>query len=844
MNSSTTDARLPGLSEQEAASRLATDGPNVLPTEQRRSLLRLLLGVAREPMVLLLLASAGAYVVLGDPREALTLLASVILVIVITVTQEARTERALGALRDLSSPRAQVLRDGQARTVPARDLVRGDIIRVAEGDRVPADALLRAGTVLGVDESLLTGESAPVTKKPSVEAVLEAPGSDGTASLFSGTLITAGRGVAEVTATGPRSELGRIGTSLESLEVARTPLQREVDVLVRRVATIALGLAMLVGLARGLSGRPWLDAVLSGLTVAIALVPEEFPVVLTVFLALGAWRISKSRVLTRRVAVLETLGAVDVLCTDKTGTLTQNRMSIRRLCTSAGTFIVGDSSSELPEDVHALVEFGILACPRDPFDPMEKAFLEVGQRTLTGTEHLHPRWAPVREYPLSPELLAVTHVWRSPEREALVVATKGAPEAVFDLCHLSSTEAEQWRERATGMARDGLRVLGVARSRGNLNDSPERAHDIEFDMVGLVGMEDPLRPDIVDAVALCRRAHIRVVMITGDHPETARAIARTAGIDAGGILLGSDVDRMDDGELAVALSGASVIARAVPAHKLRIVRSLRDRGLVIGMTGDGVNDAPALKAADVGIAMGARGTEVAREAASLVLVNDDFGAIVEAVRSGRRIYDNLRKAFGYIVAVHIPIAGLSVVPALLGWASVVLPVHVVFLELIIDPACSIVFEMEPEEPNLMDNPPRSHEAHLLDPKRIFWSVLLGAASLCGTLWSLAAAREAGCAVGVQRALAFVSLVTGNLSLLVTSRSFSRPSWASIRRWNPALPILCLAAIAVLVAVVGIPVVRAFFGFESGTSEQLLRAVFAATLPVFAVDWLKPRVARR
>jgi P-type Ca2+ transporter type 2C len=839
MNSGLGEARLQGLTEQEAASRLASDGPNVLPTQEERGLFQLLFGVAREPMVLLLLASGVLYFVLGDPHEALTLLASVVLVIAITVFQEGRTERALSALRDLSSPRAQVLRDGQARTVPARDLVRGDIIRIAEGDRVPADALHRTGTVLTVDESLLSGESAPVTKKPSADAALEPPGSESASSLFSGTLVTSGRGVAEVAATGPRSELGRIGTSLKSLEVARTPLQREVDTLVRRVAVIALGLAALVGLARGLSGHRWLDAILSGLTVAIALVPEEFPVVLTVFLALGAWRISKNRVLTRRVAVLETLGAVDILCTDKTGTLTQNRMSIRRLCTSVVTFTVDESSSSLPEDVHSLVEFGVLACPRDPFDPMEKAFLEIGRRTLTGTEHLHPKWTPVREYPLTPALLAVTHVWRSPERESLVVATKGAPEAVFDLCHLSPAESEKWRERATKMAKDGLRVLGVARSRVPLDASPERAHDIEFDMVGLVGLEDPLRPEIVDAVSLCKRAHIRVVMITGDHPETARAIARAAGIDAGGVLLGADIDRMDDDELAVALTRASVIARAVPAHKLRIVRSLRAQGLVIGMTGDGVNDAPALKAADVGIAMGARGTEVAREAASLVLVNDDFGSIVDAVRSGRRIYDNLRKAFGYIVAVHIPIAGVSVVPALLGWASVVLPVHVVFLELIIDPACSIVFEMEPEESNSMDNPPRSHAGHLLAARQTLWSALLGTASLCGTLWSLAALRDAGRAVEVQRALAFVSLVAGNLSILVAARSFTHPSWASVRKWNPALPVLCLGAIAVLIVVVGLPPLRAFFGFELGTPRDLFRAVLASAAPVFAVDSLKP-----
>lgn len=839
MSSSKAEPSWLGLTEQEATSRLRSDGPNVLLARERRDALRRLMAVAWEPMVLLLLTLSGLYFVFGDLHEALTLLAWVVFVIAIGVVQEGRTERALAALRDLSSPRAQVLRDGQVRTIPARDLVRGDVIRVAEGDRVPADALLRGGTVLTVDESLLSGESSPVTKIPNPGAALERPGNDGTASLFSGTLVGSGRGLAEVVATGPRTELGRIGTALASTEAPRTPLQREVDSLVRRVAVVAIALAALLTLVRGFSEHRWLDAMLSGLTLAMALLPEEFPVVLTVFLALGAWRIAKSRVLTRRVAALESLGGVDVLCSDKTGTLTQNRMTIRELRTDTTAFTLGDSARELPEDVHELVEFGVLACPRDPFDPMEKAFHEVGGRTLTGTEHLHPKWKPVREYPLSPGLLAVTHIWQSSERSALVVATKGAPEAVFDLCHLEPVEAETWRARAGRMAEDGLRVLGVARSRGIVTDSPEKAHDIPFEMVGLVGLEDPVRADVPDAVALCRRARIRITMITGDHPETARSVARSVGIDAEHVILGNELDTMSDAELADALDRGGVVARAVPAHKLRIVHALRARGLVVGMTGDGVNDAPALKAADIGIAMGARGTEVAREAAALVLVNDDFGSIVKAVRSGRRIYDNLRKAFGYIVAVHIPVAGLSLLPTLLGWANIILPIHVVFLELIIDPACSVVFELEPEEPNLMDRPPRASKGHLLEPARVSWSVVIGVASLLGSLWALQVARESASSVETLRTLAFASLVTGNLAMLVASRDMALPFWASLRRWNPAVLLLGAGAIVVMVLVITVPPLRHLFGFEAAPPRALLRAIGGAVAPVMAMDSLKP-----
>ncbi|MCC7536468.1 MAG: cation-translocating P-type ATPase [Deltaproteobacteria bacterium] len=849
-----------GLTSREAAKRLAHDGPNSLPQDEPRSLLRLLSEVVREPMFLLLLASAGLYLVFGDVREALTLLGFVVVIITITVVQEGRTERALEALRDLSSPRAQVLRDGEVVTVAGRDLVRGDIIRVAEGDRVAGDAILREGTTLAVDESLLTGESVPVTKAP--DAALDRPGTpggDGGASLFSGTLVVGGRGVAEVVATGPRSELGKIGASLRELKPGRTSLQREVDVVVRRTAVVGIGLSATLVLVRGLLEGEWLRGALSGITLAMALLPEEFPVVLTVFLALGARRIAQtSQVLTRRVAAVETLGAVHVLCTDKTGTLTENRMTIRRLRSlDADLDVATAPAEELPEAVHRLVEFGILACPRDPFDPMEKAFHDLGARTLRDTEHLHPRWEATREYPLTADLLAVTHAWRVAEEQqtegapegpapgSLVVATKGAPEAVFDLCHLDDDARAVWRDRAESMAREGLRVLGVARSTGRLTESPGHPHDLAFEMVGLVGLQDPVRPDVPDAVALCRRARIRILMITGDHPDTARAIARAAGIDSERVITGPQIDAMSDAELADALQETSIVARAVPAQKLRIVCSLKARGLISGMTGDGVNDAPALKAADIGIAMGARGTDVAREAAGLVLVNDDFGAIVQAVRIGRRIYDNLRKAISYIVAVHIPIAGLSLLPALLGWGAVMAPAHVVFLELIIDPSCSIVFEMEPEESDVMDRPPRAANTRLFDWTRITWSLLLGAVSLGSTMGLLAWGRAQGASLEALRSMAFVALVLGNLAILLASRSATLPFWGPlVRSRNDAVPILGGVALSVTAAVVLLPPLQALFSFAPLEPRDLGLAVAVGVLPVLVADAVKALLPRR
>lgn len=833
-----------GLSEAEASARMIADGPNELPSEKRRGVLRIAFEVVREPMFLLLIAAATIYFVFGDVQEALTLLGAVVVVLAITIVQEGRTEKSIAALRDLSSPRAQVIRDGVVRTVPGRELVRGDVVKIAEGDRVPADLLLRRGTALAVDESLLSGESVPATKHAEAKATTLGAVGESSAALWSGTLVVGGRGIAEVMATGARSELGRIGASLVSVEKERTPLQREVDLVVKRMAVFGLAASAVVVIATGLTGTDWLHAILAGITLAMSLLPEELPVVLTVFLALGAWRIAKSRVLTRRVTSVETLGAVHVLCTDKTGTLTENRMTIQELRTAALEHVVADG--ELPEEVHALVEMGILASPRDPFDPMEKAFHALGQKRLGGTEHLHPSWETVREYPLTAELLAVTYAWRPTEGAGgstgsagsaadagLVVATKGAPEAIFELCHLDDEVARVWRERVDSMAARGLRVLGVARSRGTLTEEPSHPHELDLDLVGLVGLADPLRGDVAEAIATCRSAGIRVLMITGDHALTARAIATEAGLADGEVMTGPEIEAMDDEALAKRLATATVIARAVPAHKLRIVRALRASGAIVGMTGDGVNDAPALKAADIGIAMGKRGTDVAREAAALVLVEDDFGSIVDAVRIGRRIYDNLRKAVGYIVAVHIPIAGVALVPALLGWGPLLFPAHVVFLELIIDPTCSIVFEMEPAEEGVMKRPPRGRDEHLFEWRRILFSAAHGVMVLLGALAMLW--WQADASLELRRTLAFVVLVAGNLTIVVASRSTDRPFWTSFRRPNRALWAMAIGVPALLAVVLFVAPVRGLFAFEAATLPQIGIALLVATVPVLLLD---------
>jgi Ca2+-transporting ATPase len=820
-----------GLSSAEADARLRREGPNVLPAPRRGGLLRLALELLREPMILLLLAAAGAYFLLGDVGEAAILLVSLLGVVGISLLQGRRTERSLERLRDLSSPRARVIRDGEQKRIAGADVVRGDLLVVSEGDRVAADGRVLWVSNLSADESLLTGESVPVAKRPAEAS----PAAGDSTRMFSGTLAVSGQGIVEVTATGPATEIGRIGASLQRIEQEKSPLQREIGRLVRRLGVAGAAVCVLIAVLYGRSRGSFVEGLLAGLAAAMSLLPEEFPVVFTVFLALGAWRISRRRVLTRRMPAIEALGQTTFLCVDKTGTLTLNRMTVTRL--AAGDDELDSArAAELPERFHELVEFAVLASQATPFDPTEVAIREFGLRSLAETEHLHANWELFREYPLSPELLAVAHAWKAREREDYVIAAKGAPEAIADLCHLEAAESDRLRERVERLAGDGLRVLAVAAARFRPGELPSRSHDFAFSLLGLVGLEDPLRPSVAEAVETCTRAGIRVVMITGDYPVTASRIAREIGLPGARVTTGAELSSLDDSALEARLAESSVFARVVPAQKLRLVESLKALGHIVAMTGDGVNDAPALKAAHVGIAMGGRGTDVAREAASLVLLDDDFASIVAAIRLGRTIFDNLKKATAYLVAIHVAIAGMAMLPVVVGWPLLLLPIQIVFLELIIDPASTIAFEAEPSERDVMRRPPRSQRAPLLSAATFALSAARGAvvlgAAVATYAWLLAGGRPAAAARGP----AFAALIVGNLCLILAHRSFSRSVVRSIVRPNPAVWWILGLAAGTLTAVLTVPALRRLFHFEGTRPADALLGVAAggACLAVFAL----------
>ncbi len=838
---------LTGLSEQEAATRLTREGFNELPSSKKRSIFAIAFDVVREPMFLLLVACGTIYLFLGDVREAIMLLGFVFVVVGITLYQERKTERALEALRDLSSPRALVIRDGKQHRIAGREVARGDTIVLNEGDRVPADAALLSCTNLSVDESLLTGESVSVRKTSRAEVLaMTRPGGEDLPFVYSGTLVVKGQGIATVMATGVNTEMGKIGKALQSVEIEETPLQKETAKIVRNLAFVGLFMCALVVIVYGLTRGNWLNGFLAGITLAMALLPEEFPVVLTVFLALGAWRISRKRVLTRRVPAVETLGAATVLCVDKTGTITQNRMSVNMIY-SHGAFYGVDYLTEksIPEHFHEVVEFSILASQKDPFDPMEKAFKELGIHYLSRTEHLHDDWTLIREYPLSNTLLALSHVWKSPRGDEYVIATKGSPEAIADLCHCDQSRTQEISNAIEIMANEGLRILGVAKAYFTAADLPGEQHEFTFEFLGLVGLADPVRPGVAGAVKECHTAGIRVVMITGDYPGTAANIAGQIGLqNIDQIITGTQLDSLDEGELQRRIKKVNIFARVVPEQKLRIVNALKAVGEVVAMTGDGVNDAPALKAAHIGIAMGGRGTDVAREASALVLLDDDFSSIVQAVRMGRRIFDNLKKAVAYIFAVHVPIAGMSLIPVLFKWPLVLLPMHIVFLELIIDPACSVVFEAEPEEADVMTRPPRRHDAALFGKRVVTLSLLQGLSVLAILLIVYVISLKRGQGEDDARALTFTTLIIANLGLIFVNRSWSRTVLATMRSPNTALWWVTGGAVLFLGMALYVPFLKNLFRFSVLHPEDIVLCVVAGVVSVLWFEVMKIISTRR
>jgi P-type Ca2+ transporter type 2C len=807
-----------GLTSQEARRRLAEYGENSLPGESRRSLFYIAITVLKEPMLLLLLAAGLISFLLADLSDAILLFVTVIIVLAISIYQHKRTESALRALHQLTAPLALVMRDGVKKRIPSAELVPGDLLLLLEGDRISADAKLLTSSFLEIDESLLTGESVPVSKE---QADL----------IFSGTLIVRGHGSAEVLTTGSKTELGAIGESIKKLSFQRTRLQESIDRLVKIIGFLALIAILAIITIFGFGRDQWLEGLIAAIAAAMALIPEEFPVILTLFMALGAWRMAKVRVITQKPAAIEALGSVTTLCVDKTGTLTNNEMQVVEVTIDSEQLSIKEiSSSGLSPRI---LEIAALATPDTPFDPMDHAI-----QKLVNLESIRAGHASVKEIPLEKSRLIYFHIWES---EKLIAAAKGAPEHVGALCNLSTSDIESLNAQVAQAAERGLRVIAVAEgSKKSASVDLSSPEGFEFQFLGLLCLQDPIRDGVVQSVAECVSAGIRVLMITGDHPKTALALAREAGIADHQVLTGTELNTVDDSEIEILVRDCSVFARVRPEDKLRIIRALQANGEVVAMTGDGINDAPALKAADIGIAMGLRGTDVAREAAHLIITDDNFTSIVAGIKRGRAIYANIKKAMSYVIAIHIPIFGMALVPVFSSqWPLILLPALVAFHEVIIDPASSIVFEVEEPDPKIMSQKPRVPNSGIFSALDLSLAILQGLSIFIVVFGLFYQAQVSGVSEEEIRSLTFSALIFSNIFLILANRSRKLTIWESlIKRRNPAIPWIVLGAMSLLVILTNVAPLSSAFGLAPLELSSYFKTFAICYLSIIWLDALK------
>lgn len=805
-----------GLSEKEAQEKLFKEGYNDIHLEEKKYFWQLIFDLLKQPMIFLLIAASVIYLLLGDKAEAILLSSSIVIIIAITLYQERRAQKSLQALQKLASPKATVIRDGAIKRISGREVVVDDIIIIEEGDRVPADAKVISAFDLEIDESLLTGESITVEKNIGT-------------SIYAGTLIVEGHAKAKVFATGLETKMGQIGKFLGKLTEEETSLQKQVGQIIKIIAILGLFLCFLLIVLYTLSRGNLLEGILAGIALAMGILPEEFAVVLTIFIALGAWQLAKKKVLARRAITLETLGKATILCVDKTGTLTQNKMSISEIATADKIY-----TQENLKEVLEIIGYGILASKEQTIDPIEVA-LKQTYLTLTGKEY-RPEGNLIKEYPIVSKSISFIRIWQN---EIILAAAKGAPEDIADLCHLNADGLEKLEQQIEAMAKKGLKILAVAKEKLPLSNIPDNRHEIEFELLGLVGFADPLRPESRQAISICYEAGIRVILMTGDYPVTAINIAQQIGLkNAQDIVTGEDLDKLSPKELQETAKHINIFSRVGPQQKLIIINALKSNNEVVAMTGDGVNDAPALKAADIGVAMGYRGTEVAREASDLVLLDDNFSSIVEGIGFGRNIYNNLKKAIGYIVTFHIPIAGLALLPVIFNLPLILLPAHIVFLELIVDPTCTLVFQAENNEQALMRKKPLKINDSLLDGFSILRNLITGLVILAITFLIYVLVLNYGISDEKARAITFVSLIMANLALILTTNAWPKSLLNRRLFKNRTIYLVFAYTALLLLAVFFFPAIRNLFAFEKLTFFEILIAAISIVVSFLAYEFLK------
>lgn len=825
-------AHIKGLTEAEVLASREKYGNNREVNRSSYQWWKVLFEMLKEPMLLLLIAVSILYWMTGDNGEAVFMAIAIIVVSGISLFQDTRNHKALEELKNLNEPVSTVIREGVLRQIHTHEIVVGDMMLVAEGNVVNADATIVHSNDFTVDESSLTGESSPVYKSDDSNDV----------KVYSGTVVTSGLAICKVDEVGTDTRIGRMGKSMDEIGAEPTPLQLQITKFVKLMAIIGVLVFLLVCLVNFLAGHTLIDSLLKGLTLAMSVLPEEIPVAFTTFMALGSWRLIKSGIIVKKINTVEALGSVAVVCTDKTGTITENRMELRELYSFRSDRIM-TSAEEWTVEAKELITTSMWASEPVPFDPMEHSLHHAYEQFTDHDDR--PHYSLIHEYPLEGVPPMMTHIFRDKEGHRLIAA-KGAPEAILSASGFSPAQRRVIEEKVEAFAEKGYRVLGVARSAFNGEHFPEKQQELPFVFMGLIAFLDPPKKNIHHVFKGFYDAGIAVKMVTGDNASTARAIAIQAGLPhADHLIEGSDLVALAPAFRLSAIKENTVFARMFPEAKLELINDLKTNGHIVAMTGDGVNDALALKSAHVGVAMGKRGTEIARNAAALIIADDDLSKMLDAVAMGRKIYGNLKKAIQYIISIHIPIIATVSIPLFLGWMypNILSPVHVIFLELIMGPTCSIVYENEPLEKDAMRRPPRPFSHTFLSGDEMMASILQGSVITFGVLFIYHLSIWQGGSEEITRTMVFTTLILANIFLSLVNRSFYYPVTQSFQNGNYLMTAVVGATIVMVAIILYVPSVALFFKVEALSFHQFLKCLAASFLSVMWIEgwkWIKRR----
>lgn len=812
-----------GLKKSDLPALTGQYGKNIFRQEGHGRIFRIIRDVLKEPMFLMLFVACAFYFILGESNEGLLMLAAMCFVAAISVYQELKSSSALEALKQYTEPRVTVIRDGEEQLILSEDLLPGDMMILEEGNRIPADAIVIQANDLTVNESILTGESVPVDKSPS----------SGSNQLFQGTTINSGKCYATVTATGNRTVLGKLGKTITGIISSKTLLQQQIGRFVKIMAIFGFTAFALVWLINYINSQNLVQSLLLGLTLAMSAVPEEIPVAFSSFMALGAAKMATLGIITRQPQTVENLGAVSVICLDKTGTITENRMLVKKIYDFKTGLVeeVGERHSLQSRDV---LRYARLASEKEPFDAMEKAIVEAYQHYVheEGDRALQM----VHEYPLNGRPPMMTHVYRS--GNVSLIAAKGAPERILRICKLDRQISKKTEQIAQEMAASGYRVLGIASASDHAGPYPAEQDGFNWKFEGLLSLYDPPKNNVNEVFSKWRNAGIDIKLLTGDYAETAVNIAGVSGIPHHDqFITGEEVMRLSPAALRQTVKSINIYARMFPDAKLKVIDALKENGEIVAMTGDGVNDGPALKSAHIGIAMGNKGSETAKEAADLIITDDNLDKITDAIRQGRKIYSNFKKAIRYIISIHIPIILTASLPLVLGWKfpNIFTPIHIIFLELIMGPTCSIFYEREPVESNIMNKPPRSRTQNIFSPKELLTSIIQGLIIASGLLALYYYFMHKGYTIEYVRTMVFTTLILSNIFLTFVNRSFEETFNKTIHYRNSLVPYVLIISVFFLAIIRLVPFLQSLFRM---TSISELHYGICITVSLFCTGWFE------